>query len=41
MTFTQNKKNFTDDNEKPTTVCYRPYMVVLFTFKKVGQWATF
>ena len=33
------KKNSTDDNEKPTIVCYRPFIVMLFfIFKKVGQW---
>ena len=39
MTFTQNeKKKSTDDNEKPSIVCYRPLIVVLFlTFRKVGQ----
>lgn len=35
ITFTQNKKNFTDDNVKPYIVCYRPFVAVLFfTLKK-------
>lgn len=38
ITFTQNKKKFTDDNVKPHIVCYRPFVAVLFfTLKKVGQ----
>lgn len=37
--FTPNQKYNTDDNEKPSLLCYRPFIVVLvFTFKKVGQW---
>lgn len=36
ITFTKkDKKNSTVNNEKPSLVCYRPFMVVLFfTFKK-------
>lgn len=38
MTFTQNKKKSTNDNEKPSSECYRPFIVVIFfIFKKVGQ----
>lgn len=34
-TFTTNDKKSTDNNENPSFVCYRPFMVVLFfTFKK-------
>lgn len=38
MTFTQNEKKPTDDNENRSIVCYRPLIVLLFfTFKTVGQ----
>lgn len=37
ITFTQNEKKITD-NAKPSIVCYRFLIVVLlFTFKKIGQ----
>lgn len=42
MAFTQNEKKPTDDNAKPSIVCYRSSIVVLlFTFKKLGQLPTF
>lgn len=35
-------KKSSDNNEKPSIVYYRPFMVVLFfIFKNEGQWLTF
>lgn len=36
--FTQNEKNSTDDDEEPSVVCYRPFIVqyYIFHFQKVG-----
>lgn len=38
ITFTQNEKKIpADDNDKPSIVCYRSFIVLFLPFKKEGQ----
>lgn len=37
ITFTQNEKKIPDDNDKPSIVCYRSFIVLFLPFKKEGQ----